>query len=609
MHTHNYKQYFRHKRYIWLVWTVFAVLAMNGCTADSNAKKIHLSRNGKSDYEIIVSKVASGAEKTAASELQKYVREMTGCTLPILTDDTREPGKTEVLIGKTNRENGSYLIDRETLGPDGFQITTSEKRLVIAGGAGRGTLYGVYGLLELLGCRFFAEDVESVPKVKTLTLSLPDQVIEKPAFEYRDVFWSTTFNIPFSVKLRCNGSSVGGGIVTRDIPEELGGCMRFTKPNFVHTFHLLLPPEKYFKEHPEYFSEIKGKRTADYLYSQLCLTNPDVLRIVIESVKSWLRADPEGRIVSVSQDDSYVIESYCTCKACAAVDAEEDSHAGALIRFVNAVADAVTEEFPDAVIETLAYQYSLKPPKITKPKENVIIRLCTGGCNAHPIEYCPNNAGAKSNITNWSKICNRLYIWDYTTNFAHYFAPFPNLNALQPNARFFVENSVKGVFEQGNYQDGKNGEFGELRAYMLAKLLWDPYTDIEHHKQEFLDGYYRQASPFVKEYLETLHSFFSPDDQHFYIIFDPAELFNKYITDELLAHFDSLWEQAKNAVDQQDAVDRVKRSELQYRYYKLIAGRGEFTDEAKKTQFFQDCHRLGVVQLNEGAHVPPVMPE
>ena len=590
-------------------WVVFILPGMSGCSTDQGAKEVYLFRNGKSAYEIIVSNAASGAEKKAASELQKYLKEMTGFTLPILTDNTREEGKTEILIGKTNRENGDFVIDRKTLGADGFQILTSGKRLAITGGGDRGTLYGVYSLLESFGCRFFAVGVESIPKVKKLTVSLPNPLIEKPAFEYRDVFWSPVFDTDISLKLKINGTHTNQGAVQRYIPQELGGGVRFTKPHLVHTFHYLIPAAEYFEKHPEYFSEINGQRKCDYLYTQLCLTNPDVLRMAIDTVKTWLREDPEGSIVSVSQDDSYIIESYCTCKACAAIDAEEESHAGTLLRFVNAVADAVKEDFPDATIETLAYQYSLKPPKITKPRENVIIRLCTGGCSAHPIEQCPQNAGPKSNIINWSKICNRLYIWDYTTNFAHYLTPVPNLNNLQPNARFFAENNVKGVFEQGNYQGGKSGEFGELRAYMLAKLLWDPYTDIETHKQEFLDGYYGSASPFVKEYIETIHGFFEPADNHFGINFHPAELFNKHIPDALMAHFDSLWEQAKKAADNEDVADRVKRSEIQYRYYKLTAGRGEFTDEAKKTQFYQDCHRLGVTQINEGALVPPVLPE
>ena len=587
---------------------IFAIHACTGITGD-----VHLFREGKSDYEIIISKDASEAEKTAASELQKYLQAMTGFQLPVMTDDERKAGKTEILIGRTNRENGAYTVDREELGPEGFHIFWSGKRLVIAGGAERGTIYGVYGFLESLGCRYFAVDVETVPKKETITLSLKDAMKEKPVFEYRDIVWATMDDPYMCAKLRSNGMittpGVEGGIM-RNKPKELGGGLRWAKPDHVHTFQYLVPNDEYAITHPEYFSEMEGKRVTKFWHTQLCLTNPDVLRLSIEKVKSWLRDDPEGKIVSVSQDDSWVFQSNCRCKECAAIDEEEGSPSGSLLRFVNAIADAIKEEFPDVIVETLAYMYSVVPPKITKPRDNVMIRLCAAGyCTAHPYEQCSHNTEFKNSITGWSKICDRLFIWDYTTNFSYFLAPFPNLNTLQPNARFYAENNVKGVYAQGNRYPAKSGEFGELRAYMLAKLLWNPYTDIEKHQQEFLEAFYGSASPYVKEYLDMIHEIAAPDSNFFHLSWDMAEFFKELITDDLMAHFDSIWEQAKHAADNEEIADRVKRAELQHRYYKLLKAGGEVYDanDPAKVQFFQDCLDLGVTRYNEGSDIQSII--
>ena len=97
-----------------------AIFALHACT--SIPGNVHLFQEGKSAYEIIISKDAPEAEKTAASELQKYLQAMTGFQLPVLTDDERKAGKSEMLIGRTNRENGAYTVDREELGPEGFHI-------------------------------------------------------------------------------------------------------------------------------------------------------------------------------------------------------------------------------------------------------------------------------------------------------------------------------------------------------------------------------------------------------------------------------------------------------------------------------------------------------
>jgi hypothetical protein len=46
---------------------------------------------------------------------------------------------------------------------------------------------------------------------------------------------------------------------------------------FVHTFAAIIPTEKYFESHPEYFGLVKGKRQGGMIGGQLCLTNPEAL--------------------------------------------------------------------------------------------------------------------------------------------------------------------------------------------------------------------------------------------------------------------------------------------------------------------------------------------
>ena len=240
---------------------------------------------------------ADSAVMTAAAELNRYLERM-GVSI-----------HTELKIDLS-------------LPADGLKITVKNGRITLSGGNGRGVLYACYRLLELLGCRFYAEDTEVIP---TLTpaeaaAALPEglDITEVSPFEFRDLYWTCTYRPDFAVKRRINAGLAGGGSHRRDIPPEWGGCIGYAGPHFVHTFERLVPAEEFFESHPEYFSMIGGERTAKHLYSQLCLSNPEVLAIVIERVKGWLRENPLAEIVSVSQNDSFVIESYCTCPACAA---------------------------------------------------------------------------------------------------------------------------------------------------------------------------------------------------------------------------------------------------------------------------------------------------
>lgn len=65
---------------------------------------------------------------------------------------------------------------------------------------------------------------------------------------------------------------------------------------WVHTFAQLLPPDRYFAEHPEYYALVDGKRVgmqADgHLCAQLCLTDPDVLETVVENLGDRMREQP-----------------------------------------------------------------------------------------------------------------------------------------------------------------------------------------------------------------------------------------------------------------------------------------------------------------------------
>jgi hypothetical protein len=292
------------------------------------------------------------------------------------------------------------------------------------------------------------------------------------------------------VRNKCNGQAH-----RLDAPQ--GG--KHVYEGFVHTFYPLIPPEKYFAAHPEWFSEIKGVRTTEH--AQLCLTNEEMRKELVKNLKERLRNNPAATIASVSQNDWH---GNCQCRNCAAIEKEEGSPAGLMLRFVNAVAADIEPEFPNVAISTLAYQYTRKPPAVTKPRHNVIVQLCSIECSFCRPLADERNKAFRDDIIGWSRISDRLYIWDYTTNFRHYVMPHPNLRVLGPNVKFFVDHSVKGIFEQGAYQS-YGSEMAELRAWVLAKLLWDPTRDGQKLADEFIEGYYGSAAPEIKAYLKTTH--------------------------------------------------------------------------------------------------------
>ncbi len=543
---------------------------------------IILAENKLTKWHIAKKTGLSPSEEYAISEFVSLFEEISGAEIRIL--EYRESAPNQIIIGGENIAG---------LGNDGFEISASEDLIKIVGSPVRGTLYGVYSFFEdYLGCRWFTHDVKVIPKRSTV--EIPE--IERrtvPVLEYRESFFTDMFQSSAAAPNKCNGASCR-------LEEKHGGKIAYH--GFVHTFFPMVPPNAYFEKHPEYYSEIDGVRKHEH--AQLCLSNPEVLAIVIEKVKEGFRKDPNAKIASVSQNDWH---GYCECEKCSAVDREEGSPAGSVLRFVNAVAEAVEDEFPDRYIDTLAYQYTRKAPLITKPRKNVIIRLCSiECCFAHSFETCTDiqkdgkgrNSSFVDDMKAWAKIADNIYVWDYVVDFSHYLMPFPNFNVLKDNINFFIRHNVKGIFEQGCYTT-RFGEMNALRGYVLAKLLWDPSYDVDFAINEFLTGYFGMAAPSIRRYIDTLHAAAAPntaDGQHFGIFISPPESF---FTPELLDTFDELFDRAEMMADDDEVLKRVKTERLAPDYVRMYLCKDPELKRTLIEDYFARAKDLGVTRVNE----------
>lgn len=506
-----------------------AVLAFGGCAHHAGHHT-----DSETPLTIVVAEDADAPTAYAAEELRDHLEAMVGVAPHIESPEARTRGL--VLVVGQNDLSDRLLghPDWAALGPEESFLKTKGRHLVLAGGAPRGTLYAVYALLQdHLGVRWFTPEITHIPEMETFILPELDEHIV-PVLEYREAFTLDGFDGDWAARNRVNGNSMR-------LEEKHGGKIQYH--GFVHTFEQLVPPGEFFETHPEYFSLIDGERVGER--SQLCLTNPDVERIIIERIRERMIQHPEATVFSVSQNDWY---NYCECAACTALAEAEESQMGPMLKLVNAVARAVAEDFPDKAIDTLAYQYTRKPPKRLRPEPNVIIRLCSiECCFSHPLATCNSeeNRAFVADMEAWSEISDRLWVWDYVTSFAHYFTPFPNHHVRKPNIQFFVDHNVTGIFEQDVYTT-LNGELSPLSAYMNARLLWNPEADDEALKMEFLEGVYSFAAPHIAQYIQLLEDKVNRDNIHMDIWIGPGE--SPFLTDEILAEADRLWDMAEAAV-------------------------------------------------------------
>lgn len=322
------------------------------------AGRVTVVEGGKPACAIQCPAQPTNPEKKAAADLQHWMKDMTGATLEIVLGDTAA--------------NSIVIRTDQTLGNEGYDIAIENGRIVLAGGKTRGVINAVYALLEEdLGCRFYTNDSIRLPKADTLIIA-PVARRYIPRLKIRDPFYACAFDPVWSLRNRTNAPDA-------KVPEEYGGHVDYDGM-FVHTAAQIVPPDKYFKDHPEYYAQRPdGSRTTN----QLCATEPAVAKIAIDYVRQVLQKSPHTEIVSVSKND---IQEVCQCERCRRLRDAEGSDMANQLSLVNQVAEAIEKEYPDVVIDTLAYLETIQVPKTARPRRNVAIRLCNDavGSWAHP---------------------------------------------------------------------------------------------------------------------------------------------------------------------------------------------------------------------------------
>jgi len=469
----------------YLLGTCFSVMAIN------------LTENGKSDYVISVPATAIESEITAAKELQSYVKQISGAELPIIKE-VQASGKKVIYIGQSPKIKKLLgNIDFTKLKADEIIIKTIDEFLVLSGQRPRGTLYAVNTFIEnQLGVRWWTSTESYVPKDPNIKFSKLN-IRYAPVFSTRETHYADVRNNElFGVRLKNNGRFPV-------ISKKYGGHNDIL--GVAHTFDSLVPSKEFFGTHPEWYSMINGiRRPGGTRSGQLCLSNKAVLDKVIKRATDWLEKNPGTKTIAISQNDNPL---FCRCPNCAAIDKQEGSPAGSVIRFVNKVAEALGKRFPGVQVETLAYQYSRTPPQITKPRHNVVVRLCTYECDFSKPLNSVYNAEFRKLLMDWSKICKNLAVWNYVANFGNYLIPHPNIYNLKRDIKFFAQNNVVSVFEQGDKWSEKGGDLVQLRAWLIAHLLWNPKLNANKLIYKFLRGYYGNAAPYIKKYIKLINAY------------------------------------------------------------------------------------------------------
>ncbi|MBQ3183749.1 MAG: DUF4838 domain-containing protein [Clostridia bacterium] len=524
-----------------------------------------INGNDLSLYTIVYS-ATENENFSSISEMSKYLADMiegaTGIRLEVVTDDT-PVSEYEILVGKTNREEqGLVSIDRASFEDDQTYVWSVQDNYLVITGIDddydlntkedkshrgiKGTRNAVFKFCEeVLGVYEYIdnEDADGLVVYET------DPVISLDnGYYHEDLTWyrRRTFYMKGSV----NGHGSYIDFDSYNISMWLTYNFDDGDDNLLHE-------------------------------STPCMSDPDHIATIIANVKKYLDKHPTLAMVGIGINDS---QSYCRCADCAAIYTKYNSRSATLVCLVNAVSDAIAEDYPGVMIQTGAYEYCVKPPKGIELRDNIVLEFFTvKNCCGHAYTdtTCDLNKSLVEYYHGWDEISDGgCTVWDHSGGFMYFMTPQPDWDSLLANVRFFAEGGARemlmnSVFYGEPLPNGEDPEehadLGNIRGYMLSMIYMDPFMSEEEYyyrldnclKANCGDGW-----KYIREYIDIIselgnsrdHSFHTPVNGYY----DIKEV------EEVADYVDTLWVNAK-AQATGDDLARLTMYETSWIYMKQCA--------------------------------------
>ena len=457
-----------------LVWTV---------AASPRAEEIHLVRNGTPVVALVLPVQADDDEMLAAEELQTHIEHISGVRLEIAYG-TPPKRYLPVYIGAALAPRTAGELSKRSRESAAFILSAGSESVHVVGNSPEGTLFAAYELLEQLGCRWYlpGELGTVIPRTETLSLRI-GETFQTPSFPHRHL------------------QNVSGDLLLWSRRQRLGGLY------FPGSHGISLLPAADLETEPELFALVDGKRQD----SQLCISNPEVVRRATAAVLDYFEKHPDAPWIGMGPRDT---GGFCEDERCRALDSGEiDPISGKAIRtdryiwLFNQILESVHKRYPGKKIAFYAYD-ALKFPPRHQPLSPYIVPALAPITHdrihgmSNPIS--PDRSFYRTIMADWCAIAAETFERGYYFNLACPGFPFSKIHAVRDETVVAHQLGVKGWRVQTNPSWASNG----LTLYVAARLMWDVHTDVDALLAEFYRKFFGPAEKPMGSYLESLDTWF-----------------------------------------------------------------------------------------------------
>lgn len=437
------------------------------------------------------------ATSTAAlADFTNAIAKVTGRVLPVYAEGSEpKDAKAVIYYGRTRAAEEVGLRDA-TLRRGDWRVKTEPGRAYVYAIAGWGAATGLSDFTTKYCGYYYLTPEGADPYDVNPALKVPvvDYTIRPAVYNAR--IYTTCFGEWANFARRTRMQSFPCAEIEGE--EKLTGLYRDNHTQMA----AYLKPEKYFKDHPEYFCVgPEGKRRGlTNNQSQICYSSEGGRREVVRLMKEYIDEDRKKYgdmrplVYDFTQQDN--ADFLCKCDECmkrVKKYAREDiksrnehyagGDAGLQLEFVNAVAREIAAYDPKVNIRVFAYVSTERAPKpgTIKPEPNVRVWWCDlYGNSEHlrPLTEKPFNDKQAAIVGEWMALTDNIEIWDYML----YSGLDLAVHAVPADARFFRDHRVTRMFMESERRDPKRGlpqAFYELNCYLMARYYTEPDLDID----------------------------------------------------------------------------------------------------------------------------------
>lgn len=524
----------------------------------------YLIKDGQTDYTIVIPDKAIPSEITASKEIQTYLKQIAGVDLKVVKASDYESGSM-IAVGFNDKLPASLQVAKYgTLGEEELIIDSDGKTLLLAGGRPRGTLYAVYEYLDQLGVRWYTPRYTKVPKLKNI--ALPQKAFRyNPPLTLRSYLQNNSPTKQWTARNRMNQY-----IVWQDPGQAYGGG--HAQGPDMHTFRHFVKAKE-LDEHPEWIGEWGGQRAKPDPYGAgLCLSNTELRRFLIDKTMDYARKNPHKKSIWIGHNDT---KYYCTCKKCKQFYSKHGGRPSSLvIQLLNELADEMKKEMPDRMVKTFAYWWSQEPPTNMKVRDNAILMFCAPVSCFIPIETGTTEGIRKTRVLAkaWKQLARNLEVYLYQFPTGNYWYPTPNLHKTAADIRWAEKSKIPNVYVQlCGCGTGDGSELVHLRAWIYARILWNPSLDVQTLIEEFVNDYYGPAADTVLTAIRLTHSNLF-DKRGKFIKYNKSEVAPQYLNPTVIRQINEMIEKKLDTLTDEVYKKRLRYVWLPYLYADVQLG-------------------------------------